>query len=111
LTLGKIASLLEARGEMDRAIRIRRKEVLPNLEHLGLARDLAVERSLLALTHRRRSLPGDREAAVALLHLALSEALRMRLPETARNRSALDEIGRSWSWYFLQMAWRRWTRL
>ena len=35
VTLGKIADILQARGELDEALRIRREEELPVYERLG----------------------------------------------------------------------------
>ncbi|MDS4060138.1 MAG: tetratricopeptide repeat protein, partial [Candidatus Contendobacter sp.] len=42
VTLGKIADVLQARGELDEALRIRREEELPVYERLGDVRERAV---------------------------------------------------------------------
>jgi hypothetical protein len=42
VTIGKVADILEARGELDEALRIRREEELPVYERLGDVRSWAV---------------------------------------------------------------------
>ena len=42
VTMGKIADILQARGELDEALRIRRDEQLPVYERLGDVRERAV---------------------------------------------------------------------
>src|SRR3712207_7252637 len=42
ITRGKIADILQARGELDEALRIRREEELPVYERLGDVRSAAV---------------------------------------------------------------------
>ncbi len=93
VTLGKVAGVLQARGELDEAVSIRREEELPVYERLGLAQDLVIGRWNLALVHLDRNRAGDREAAVALLRLALPEAERMRLPTAGKIRSKLQALG------------------
>jgi len=63
LTLGKIADVLQTRGELDEALRIRREDVLPVFERRGLARDLLRARRQLAKLYLRRGAEGDRTAA------------------------------------------------
>jgi len=48
LTLGKIADVLQARGEIDEALRIRREEQLPVFERLGDVRSRAVTLGYIA---------------------------------------------------------------
>jgi hypothetical protein len=73
VAMGKIADVLEARGDLDEALRIRRQEQLPVIERLG-GRDLVIGRGNLAITlrsqHARRprggsapALPGTRRRA------------------------------------------------
>jgi tetratricopeptide (TPR) repeat protein len=93
LSLGRIASVLEERGDLDAALRIYREEELPVYERLGLARDLAVGQLDLALLLLRRNREGDRPAAIALLHMALTKAEWMRLPEAETIRLELRALG------------------
>ena len=48
LAQGRIANLLETRGELDEALRIRREEQIPVYERLGDVRSLAVTRGKIA---------------------------------------------------------------
>lgn len=96
ITLGKIADILKDRGELDEALRILQEEELPVYEKLGLVRERAVGRANLALLLLRRRDRGDRERAAELLGLALADAERRRLPETAetiRNILVEHELG------------------
>ena len=82
--MGKIADVLQARGELDEALRIRREEQLPVYEQLGDVRELLVARANLALSLLQRGEPNDREEAQSLLLQALREAARLRLPEAGQ---------------------------
>jgi len=73
--------VLQARGELEEALRIYRQEVLPVFERLGDVRDLLVGRAKLAINLLQRDAPGDREEARQLLTLALEAARKLRLPE------------------------------
>jgi hypothetical protein len=81
VTLGKVADILQARGQLDEALRIRREEEIPIYEKLGLRRDLLVGRANLAMTYLARSQSGDTDLADELLRTALREARAMQLPE------------------------------
>jgi hypothetical protein len=81
VTLGQIADVLQARGDLDEALRIRREEELPVFERLGDRRGLLVARANIAILLARRDQPGDRAEAEALLALALGDAVAMRIPE------------------------------
>jgi tetratricopeptide (TPR) repeat protein len=48
VTKGQIADVLEARGELDEALRIRREEALPLYERLGDVRSAAVTKGKIA---------------------------------------------------------------
>jgi hypothetical protein len=95
VTQGKIADILQARGELDAALRIRTEEELPVYERLGDVRELLVCRAKIALTllaldavHPRSE---NRARANKLLCLALSEARRLRIPEGAQLEEILRE--------------------
>ena len=94
VTMGKIADVLHARGDLDEALRIRREEQLPVYERLG-GRDLIIGRGKLAITLLIRNNTADREEARGLLCLALADARRMRLPEAAQIEDILRETGLS----------------
>ncbi|WP_309896668.1 metallophosphoesterase [Archangium sp.] len=81
LAAGVCADILQARGELDEALRIRREEELPVYERLGEVRELLVCRTNLALLYLRRSQPRDREMAASLLRMAQTAAESLRLPE------------------------------
>ena len=67
ITEGRIANILEARGELDEALRIRTEEELPVYEQLGDARSIAVTRGRIADILQARG--------------ELDEALRIRTEE------------------------------
>jgi hypothetical protein len=81
VTLGKIADVLQARGQLDEALRIRQEEELPVYERLRSARDLLVCRAKIGINYLARGAAGDREKALELLRLALQDAQRLQLPE------------------------------
>jgi hypothetical protein len=81
VTQGKIADVLQARGELDEALRIRCEEQLPVYERLGATRDLLVCRAKIALNLLARNSPGDRDEAADLLRQAHAAAEKMGLPE------------------------------
>jgi hypothetical protein len=89
---------LQARGQLDEALRLRMEEA-PVYERLGAARDLLVARVEQAMTRLQRASDGDRDEAHRLLRLALDEARRLKLPEEqqieaiiAREGLGADEI-------------------
>jgi hypothetical protein len=93
VTKGKIADILQIRGDLDAVLRIRREEELPVYERLGAVRDLLVGRAHLAITLLRRGQEGDRAEARDLLLLALAQARRLRLPEAAQIEATIAEAG------------------
>lgn len=78
---GQIADILQARGDLDEALRIRNEEQLPVYEKLGDKRALLVGRANMALALLQRGARGDRKAADDALRLALQAAQEMQLPE------------------------------
>ncbi|HVG60855.1 MAG TPA: NB-ARC domain-containing protein [Hyalangium sp.] len=93
LASGLRADILQARGQLDEALRIRREEALPVYEKLGDVRSLLVGRANLALLYLSRAQEGDRQQAIDLLHLALEKAEEMRIPEAEQIRSILKQLG------------------
>lgn len=91
LASGLRADILQARGQLDEALRIRREEELPVYEKLGDVRSLLVGRANLALLYLSRGQEGDRQQAADLLHLALEKAEEMRIPEAEQIRSILKQ--------------------
>ena len=93
LASGLIADILQSRGELDEALRIRREEELPVYERLGDVRSLLVGRANLAIYLMGRGEPDDLVEARRLLELALEAAIKMRLPEVGTIHELLDKIG------------------
>jgi len=93
LALGLQADVLQARGELDEALRIRREEQLPVYERLGATRDLLVGRAKLALNLLARNAPGDREEAAELLRQARAAAEKMGIPEAGQIREIQEREG------------------
>jgi hypothetical protein len=93
VTLGKIADVLMARGELDEALRIRREEQLPVYERLGDVRGLIVGRGNLAITLHRRG--REEDAAEVLQHLFWSyRAAKQRgYAEAAQIAKILQRLG------------------
>ncbi|WP_437767332.1 metallophosphoesterase [Sorangium sp. So ce281] len=86
LAEGCRADILEVRGQLDEALRIRREDQLPVFERLGATRDILVARVKIALNLLARNAPGDRGDATALLELAYSAAFDLRIPEADQIR-------------------------
>jgi esterase/lipase superfamily enzyme len=91
VALGKIADILQARGQLDEALKIRNEEQLPVYERLGDVRSLLVGRANLAINLLQRGADGDRDEAGRLLALALGDAQRLGLPEA----SQIEQIERT----------------
>jgi hypothetical protein len=92
LTMGNIAYILLLRGQIDEALRLSEERVLI-YERLGHVRDLVVGRTKLAMTLLRRGNGGDRDEAARLLQLALTDALRLDLPEAQQIEQILRVSG------------------
>ena len=93
VAMGKIADILQTRGQLDEALKIRQKEVLPVFERLGDVRELLIGRAKLAVNLLLRAREGDREEARRLLHLALEDARRVKLPEAAQIEQVIKQAG------------------
>jgi hypothetical protein len=92
VTMGKVADLLEARGELDEALRIRREQ-LPVFERLGNVRELLVGRANLALNLLVRGRHEDIPESAALLAMALRDARRLQIPEAAQIAGIVRQLG------------------
>ena len=94
LALGHRANILEARGQLDEALRIRKDEEIPVYERLGDVRELLVARVNTAITllHRRR--PDDRPEILGLLRDALAAAREHSFPvETRQIEDIMQKLG------------------
>ena len=89
--MGKIADILQARGQPDEALKIRTDEELPVYEQLGDARELLVGRANLAIGLLQRGANGDRDEAGRLLRLAVDAARRLSLPEAGQIEQILEQ--------------------
>jgi hypothetical protein len=89
----KIADILQARGQLDEALRIRTEEELPVYERLGDAHSLLVCRANIAWTLLARRRANDRAQANSLLCLALAAARHLRLPGTEQVEQMLQQAG------------------
>jgi len=93
VTMGKIADILQARGQLDEALHYRMEES-PVYERLGAARDLLVARTEQAITRLLRANDDDRGEATRLLGLALHDARRLQLPEAAQIEQLIEQVER-----------------
>lgn len=84
MAAGAIADVLQSRGELEEALRIRREEELPVYEKLGDVRSLLVGRTNLAIYLHRRGYPDDHAEIKHLLAQAFCAASRIKLPEAGR---------------------------
>jgi len=92
VTLGKIADVLQARGELDEALRIRREEQLPVYERLQSVRDLLICRAKIGINYLARGAAGNRQKALELLNLALQDAQRLKLPEAGQIAEIIRQV-------------------
>jgi hypothetical protein len=93
VTQGKIADILQARGELDEALRIRTEEELPVYERLGDKRSLLVGQANTAIYLLQRGQKGDQAQAAGLLQQALQAAVEMQLPEAGQILGIMDRYG------------------
>jgi hypothetical protein len=93
LAMGQVADILQARGEVDEALRIRLEEELPVYEKLGDVRSLLVGRANLAIGYLQRDEGDDRRQANELLCLALDAARKLRIPEVQVIEGILNQVG------------------
>jgi hypothetical protein len=89
---GKIADILEARGQLDEALRIRQKEELPVYERLGDVRGLIVGRANLAMTLIKRGQDGDLAIAIGHLRWAAAAAHQHGFAEAAQLDGLLSQF-------------------
>jgi hypothetical protein len=78
--MGKIADILQARGELDKALEIRQQEELPVFERLGDVRELLLCRAKIAVLLHEMNTEANKERINELLRLALADAKRLKLP-------------------------------
>lgn len=77
-------------GELDEALRIRTEEQLPVYERLGDVCAILVCQANTALIYLQQNLPGDREKALALLHVAWQAAEQLKIPEAEQIATLLQ---------------------
>ena len=93
VTKGKIADILQVRGDLDEALRIRREEELPVFERLGDAREAAVSKWWIGFLLLKRGNLQDCGEAEALLRSALDGLRRMKLPDAERLATYMVQNG------------------
>ena len=81
ITMSKIADILQARGQLDQALRIRKEEVLPVVERLGDVREKAITQWKIGLqlldgggAAKADAAPWLAAAYLSLAHMGLPEA-------------------------------------
>ena len=92
VTMGQIADIYQARGQLDEALRILREEELPVYEKLGARRDILVCEANIAMVLLERKRPGDPLEAERLLRRAQAEAEAMKLPEATMIQGVLSPL-------------------
>ena len=90
VTQGRIADLLQARGELDEALRIRKEEQLPVFEQLGDARSRAGTQARIADILQALGKPV--EALCIYEREVLPSAEALGPPESDRVRERIDEL-------------------
>ncbi|MFI3217858.1 MAG: hypothetical protein QX189_01895 [Methylococcales bacterium] len=90
VSYGDLADVLEARGDLDGALKIRREEELPVYEALGDKRSLLVGQTNLALLLQKIDAKHHATEIQALLTQALRSAEQMNIPEQAIIRRLLQ---------------------
>ncbi|NJM13296.1 MAG: hypothetical protein HC889_16755 [Synechococcaceae cyanobacterium SM1_2_3] len=84
--------MLQARGDLDEALRIYREEELPVYERLGAVRDLLVCRANIGINYLARGSAGDRQIALQFLNLALQDAQRLKIPEALHIADLIQRV-------------------
>jgi hypothetical protein len=92
ITMGKIADIRQARGELDEAIRIRMQEVLPVFERLGDVREVIVARVNTALVLAQRGRAEDVAQFPEMLSTSLAEAKRYGFAEAEQIEAIIQQI-------------------
>lgn len=93
--MGQIADILQARGDLDDALRIRQHDQLPVYERLGDVREKAVTLANIALLRLQQADATSRSDATDLLTQAYRAFTRMRIPEAETVRSIAERHGLS----------------
>ena len=81
VTMGKVADILQARGQLDEALRIRKEEELPVYERLGAVREKAVAQWKIGWQLLAAGGEGTAQAR-QLLEAAYLSAVQMGLSES-----------------------------
>ena len=89
---GKIADILQARGQLDEALRIRQHEELPVYERLGDVRSKALTWWQIGRQRWATDREGRQEAE-ALFHAALAAMRGMGLPEAVWLAEEMRALG------------------
>ena len=92
VTMGKIADIMQARGELDEALRIRREESLPVYERLGDVREKVIGSVKLALNLLARGNIEDLPEIIDLFRKSLADAERCRLAEAEQIRNLFNQL-------------------
>ena len=95
VTLGKIADILQARGEFDEALRIRREEVLPISQQMGVIHNFAYMLYLCAMLRTKRGVYDQEDLKIVGDESAESFAISRHLGQA----DFLAEVG----FYFGQL--------
>lgn len=88
VTMGQIADILQARGQLDEALVVLQNEVLPAFEKLGDVRELLVVRTKFAILLWQRDGADAANEVNQLLCVALEDAHRLQIPEAG----VIDDI-------------------
>ena len=94
-TSGAYADILQARGQLDEALKIRQTEQQPVYEKLGDVRELLVARTNLAILLWQMNATENAARVRELLCLALADARRLRIPEAGQIEDILAGFGLS----------------
>ena len=95
VTMGKIADILQARGQLDEALNIRENHELPVYEKLGDVREKAVTMWWIAILLWRKNPEAHRERIRELLCQAKQDFQQMRLPQADSIQKFIDSYGLS----------------
>ena len=93
ITLGKIADIYQARGDLDGALKIRQEEQLPVFEKLGDVRALLMARANIALTMLARNRQDDVPEIVSLLVWSYRTAAERGFAEAVQLEQILRKLG------------------
>jgi hypothetical protein len=109
VTQGKIADILEEKGQVEKAISIYEQNVLPAYEVLGDTRLLIVDKANLAMKYLKLS-PPRRNEANQLLCEALQAAQQMRIPEAEIIKNWLNNYRMNCDAKLRKTSWWGWIR-